>query len=419
MPENNFTVRKAEDVLNLFRVCKKAKGRKGGWFVSCPFHGSDSDPSLHIYDSVDTGEHRLMVKCFGCDVSSTKILEYINSNGSTFLDFSELELIASGKKKVKEIEDVPLTLTATYTYKDRLGNLLYQVLRYEPKTFRYRRPTTPEEKEDSGKSWIYSRDGMTPKLYNLDLIDVVQRKYSDTPVFLLEGESKCDLFRSMKLVATCNPFGGTSGKFLPEFSDDLSGTSVVLIPDNDLTGYNHIYEIAEILLPVVKSIKIILLPRLEKLHDDVKDWFNSYGGTREELLSLVGFADELKDKSIDYIKENFPYSFIDEEKVQIDLSALDSLIQQSANEPTSYCYSEKLQNFLQRGREILESEGHLAALCPMCLNTGYLLTRNEDGQLAIEAEKTLDLDSGEDGNSVMLKVCNHGQFEQNIDDFAF
>ncbi|HNC59255.1 MAG TPA: hypothetical protein PLP33_27760 [Leptospiraceae bacterium] len=419
MEEIKFTPKKAEDVLGLFKTYKKAKGSKGGYFVSCPFHGSDSDPSLHIYDSDATGEHRLMVKCFGCDVPKTAILDYINSNGSTLLDVSELELIASGKRKPKEVEDVPLTLTNTYTYKDRKGNLIYQVLRYEPKTFRYRRPTTPEEKEDSGRSWLYSQSGIEPQLYHLELIEAVQKNSPETVIFKLEGEGKCDFFRSMKLVATCNPFGGTSGKFLPKFAEELTNTNVVLIPDNDLTGYNHIHEVAGLLLPVVKSLKIVILPRLEKLHDDVKDWFNKYGGTREELLSLVSFAEELKEKSIGYIKEKYPYTFIEKDnEVSINLSELDALIEQGKNQHEN-TYSEKLQGFLERGRKILDEEGHLVSLCPDCLNTGFILGKNEDGHYAVLAEKTVDLETGEDGSAVVLKTCNHGQFEEEISDFNF
>src|SRR5207253_4877148 len=47
----------------------------------------------------------------------------------------------------------------TYDYTNENGQLLYQVVRYEPKSFRHRQP--------DGSSWKYSLEGITRVLYNL------------------------------------------------------------------------------------------------------------------------------------------------------------------------------------------------------------------------------------------------------------
>jgi hypothetical protein len=411
---DSFVDKKAEDVINLFSNVKPNKGRKGGFFVSCPFHGSDSDPSLHIYDSEVTGNHKLMVKCFGCDVSPRTILDFINSGGEGVLSTEELIALANGTKKAKHVEDVPLTLTNTYSYNSPEGELLYQVLRFEPKTFRYRRPATQEELDDTGKPWVYGLSGFSPTLYNLDLVRYAH-KDNKIPVFVLEGEGKCDLVRKHKLIATTNSFGGTTGKWKPEYADLLKGLDVIIIPDNDLTGYNHVYEVFESLLGKAKSIKIVTLPRVENLHDDIKDWFNVYGGTREELLSLVSSAEDLSTKDVDYVKSNFKFNFEDSEQLSVDLSALDSLVVETA--PSDSQYSEKLLTFLQMGRELLDAEGEFVGLCTTCLNTGFVLTKNDDGMIAAAAY-VYD-DSSENGNAVSLNVCNHGNYDENPDDFKY
>jgi hypothetical protein len=234
-------------------------------------------------------------------------------------------------------------------------------------------------------------------------------------VFVLEGEGKCDLVRKHKIIATTNSFGGTTGKWKPDYADLLKGLDVVIIPDNDLTGYNHVYEVFESLLGKAKSIKIVTLPRVENLHEDIKDWFNVYGGTREELLSLVSSAEDLSTKDVDYVKSNFKFSFEDNEQLSVDLSALDSLVVETA--PSDGQYSEKLLTFLQMGRELLDAEGEFVGLCATCLNTGFVLTKNDDGMIAAAAY-VYD-DSSENGNAVSLNVCNHGNYDENPDDFKY
>lgn len=424
----------AKDVLHLFSDYKDHKGKNKGYFVTCPFHANDKNPSLHIYDSTKTGEHRLMVKCFGCDVPSERILEFINNSGAGVLSESDLAQIASGKKKARKIAEVPLTLTNVYDYTVGTSKeVAYQILRYEPKTFKCRRPSTYDERMESGKDWVYSRPELDTDLllYNMHLLDYVRASSSERYVFKLEGEGKCDLFTKHKLISTCNPFGATNGKFLPHFADMLAGMKVVIIPDNDITGYNHLYEVSELLLPLVSSLKVVVLPRLKHHHDDVKDWFNKYDGSKEELMSLVESAEELVGKDVAYIKTAY---VLDQDSIEeraeskLNLSLLDQLIAETesleftSDEGTSeVVYSQTLITAMETGRAILESKGRFAGLCEMCFGLGYQITQNTDGYMAIiGATLTGDGDSSENTNTaIMLSACNHGIYSQNIDDFQY
>ena len=70
----------------------------------------------------------------------------------------------------------------------------------------------------------------------------------------------------------------------PYFQD----RDVVLLPDNDKAGRDHVRQVAAILAPVAASIRILELPDLPP-KGDVVDWLAA-GGTGEELRRLVDAA---------------------------------------------------------------------------------------------------------------------------------
>lgn len=55
----------------------------------------------------------------------------------------------------------PLNIVSTYDYRDEKGNLLFQVCRLEPKSFRRRRP-------DGKGGWAYDTRGVREVLYRLN-----------------------------------------------------------------------------------------------------------------------------------------------------------------------------------------------------------------------------------------------------------
>src|SRR5689334_8366983 len=74
-------------------------------------------------------------------------------------------------------------LVATYLYRDATGTPLYQVLRYEPKSFRQRRP-------DGAGGWISNLKGVKRVLYQLPEVTAAIQK--GETVYLVEGERDAD-----------------------------------------------------------------------------------------------------------------------------------------------------------------------------------------------------------------------------------
>ena len=176
-------------------------------------------------------------------------------------------------------------VVAEYDYTDEFGALLHQVVRYEPKTFRQRRPDC----ENPGR-WINNVDGVAIVPYRLpELIEAVG---NDQPILIVEGEAKVDLLRSWNVAATC--CSGGSGKWKHEHSEFLDGADVMLLPDADDAGYRHVEQVGASLNGVAKRIRVVLLPNLPP-KGDVVDWAEA-GGTREKLDELIEGTPEWKPK---------------------------------------------------------------------------------------------------------------------------
>jgi putative DNA primase/helicase len=180
-------------------------------------------------------------------------------------------------------------IEATYDYLDEAGVLLYQKLRFVPKSFRQRRPD-PAAKG----GWNWKLGDVRRVLYNTP--DLVARP-TET-VFGLEGEKDCDNgARKLGILTTCNGEGGSKApsksgkKWRPEYSEQLRGRDVVVIPDNDAVGRGHAQTIARALIAVWCTVRVVSLPGEinGKAVKDLSDWIAA-GGTREQLDALVAAA---------------------------------------------------------------------------------------------------------------------------------
>ena len=163
------------------------------------------------------------------------------------------------------------TVAAAYDYCDEAGALVFQVLRYEPKTFRQRRP--------EGSGWSWSVKGVRVLPYRLPelLADPA------ATVFLVEGEKDADRLASLGLVATCN--AGGAGKWKKEHSEFLRSRRVVVLPDNDSAGAKHAQQVERSLRGIAAEVQTLVLPNLPD-KGDVSDWLDA-GGTAEELVALA------------------------------------------------------------------------------------------------------------------------------------
>jgi hypothetical protein len=174
-------------------------------------------------------------------------------------------------------------IVATYDYKDEQGKLLYQVVRYEPKDFRQRRPK-------AGGGWENTVKGSRLVLYCLPLLLAAAMSRM---VLILEGEKDVDRAASMGIVATTNAMG--AGKWRTDYTESLRGRIVVIIPDNDQPGRDHAQQVAQSLYGIAKIIKVVELPGVPE-KGDLSDWFDQ-GHTKDELRALIVSAPEWKPSS--------------------------------------------------------------------------------------------------------------------------
>ncbi|HUW45609.1 MAG TPA: toprim domain-containing protein [Dehalococcoidia bacterium] len=237
-----------DQFLDLFPA-KPRQRIKNGYNVLCPAH-DDHDPSL----SVSLDNHKVLLHCkAGCQTS--QIL--------TKLDLSEGDLFLS---------DSPTpTIETTYPYHDENGQLLFEVVRYKPKTFKARRP-------DSNGDWAWNIQGIKPVIYHLP--DIKRAIAKGDNIYITEGERDCDSLWALGLIATTNPFG--AGKWKPEYSKMLSRAKVIIVPDNDNEGRKHAIGVLESLEGTAGSLAVVEVPQTAK---DITEWLEQ-GHSQEDFPSL-------------------------------------------------------------------------------------------------------------------------------------
>lgn len=168
-------------------------------------------------------------------------------------------------------------IVATYPSVDEAGALLFEVVRYDPKGFRQRRP-------DGAGGIAWDLHGVRQVPYHLpELIEAIG---SERTVFIVEGEKDVDRLRALNVPATCNAAG--AGKWRLDFVEHFVGADVVIVPDNDDPGRDHAEKVARALKPVATRVRVLTLPNLPR-KGDVSDWLDA-GGRVEELHRLAEVA---------------------------------------------------------------------------------------------------------------------------------
>ena len=237
------------DLNTLLGKLQKVKQlRNGEYQALCPAH-NDKIPSLHIKQD---GNHILLHCKAGC--SLVAILQVLQ------LSKRDLFIEQTNPKQVK--------IVAEYDYEDETGNPLFQVVRYEPKSFKQRH-------KDKQGNWVWNSQGIRRVLYHLPAVLATPL---DKTIYFVEGEKDANALWEQGLVATTSPGGTNSWK--PEYASFLTGKRVVLIPDNDTAGYEYAKQVAHSLMDKAKELKCVLLPG-----QDISDWLNA-GGDIKALPSL-------------------------------------------------------------------------------------------------------------------------------------
>jgi len=242
----------------LYATTGEAASQNGkGWSARCPAH-DDHNPSLSIAAGDDG---RVLLRCHaGCTVDAI-----CKSVGLHVSDLMPPKPVKSASKPKRRI-------VATYDYRDEQGTLLFQVVRYDPKDFRQRRP-----KPDGG--WTWSVTGVRVVPYRL--LELVGEPTA--VVVIAEGEKDVDNLAGIGVLATCN--AGGAGKWTAEHAQYLRGRHVVILADNDEAGRRHAQQVAQSLQGIAASVRIVELPGLPA-KGDVSDWIAA-GGTKDQLRELA------------------------------------------------------------------------------------------------------------------------------------
>ena len=255
MPEHKSEVTIQDVIAALERAGCHPKQAGDHWQAQCPAH-EDSNPSL----SITQGHTQdVLVKCFaGCDWK-----DVLGKLG--LYNAPPLKLHRGGKPKLGPI-------VAIYDYDHH-----YQVVRYEPKTFRQRRP-------DGDGGWHWNLKGITPRLYHQDGLAGSQT------AIVCEGEKDVDRLRALApgwKITTCN--SGGQGKWRAVHTAALQAAGVkriIVYPDNDDPGQAHAQDVAEKCRKAGLTVKVVKLP------DDVKDVSEYLDSHDEKSLSKLSRESE-------------------------------------------------------------------------------------------------------------------------------
>jgi len=228
-----------------------------GWSACCPAH-EDRRASLSIGEG---GDGRALLNCHaGCKTETI-----CAALGLRMIDLMATADLWSTRGTTKN--GSKSRVVAHYDYRDEAGDIVFQAVRYEPKDFKQRRP-------DGTGGWTWSVKGVRVVPYRLpELLAEPER-----PVVVAEGEKDCDNLARIGLLATCN--AGGAGKWTAEHSAFLRGRRVIVLPDNDNAGRIHAEQVANSLLDVAESVRVLELAGLPD-KGDASDWIAAQPEARE------------------------------------------------------------------------------------------------------------------------------------------
>ena len=200
-----------EEIVKRFDGARRAGN---GFMVKCPCH-ADSNQSLSISEG-DGG--KVLLHCFaGCETRD--ILAKVGlSEKDLFNDAPPARIV---KREV-----------AWYTYTDRDGKPIVQVVRFEPKEFRRKSP-------DGSGGWKWGGTGSAAALYRWPQLARACAA-GCARVWLVEGEKDCENMVKLgpEVIAT-TALGGAS-KWRAEYAAEFAGAKeVFIIADNDSDGSRH------------------------------------------------------------------------------------------------------------------------------------------------------------------------------------
>jgi hypothetical protein len=217
----------------------------------CPSH-NDKSPSL----TASFNSEKILVKCqAGCTFK--EIVIAVGMEQSQFF---------TPKEKTP-----PKKIVVTYRYEDKDGGHVMDVVRFDPKDFRPRRP--------DGR---YTLEGVTRVPYRLP--ETLKTIKENRTVLLVEGEKDCDNLAQLGLTATTFP--GGAGKWRDDYLQWFKGASIACLPDNDNAGREGMNLLASKISQVASSIRWLNIPGIPE-KGDISDWIKIEGNELDKFKTMV------------------------------------------------------------------------------------------------------------------------------------
>ena len=243
----------------------KIRQRGTEWRGPCPVHKGERD-------SFAVNSKTGLIHCHRCKRGWNLVTLEMDLTGADFKEAKTQVCRIAGRIEAGSGKRI----IATYKYAGPDGKLLYEVVRYDPKDFRQRRP-------DGNGGHVWNLKGVKRVLYRLPEIAAKPTK----SVFIAEGEKDVAALEGLGLLATCN--AGGAGKWQDSYSAALKGRNVLILPDNDAPGRKHALAVARSLLDTAARIRIVTLPEGK----DAADWVAA-GGNVAKLRALATAAEDFK-----------------------------------------------------------------------------------------------------------------------------
>jgi putative DNA primase/helicase len=183
-----------------------------GWTAFCPSHADREKRSLSVKLAEDG---RTLLHCFvGCETE--KVCRAVS------MTLADLAPPPSNGRRPSRRE------IAAYANHDERGALLYEVVRFEPKDFRPRRP-------DGQGGWAWDLKGVRRVVYRLPELAEQRR------VVLVEGEKDADRLWALGIPATTTQ--GARKSWRDQYAEQIRAAGneeVVPCPDNDDAGRAYV-----------------------------------------------------------------------------------------------------------------------------------------------------------------------------------
>jgi hypothetical protein len=246
MPPSNSWIERARNVPIEREIERRGVQLNGGSKTErsgpCPLCGGDDRFSINTKKQV--------FNCRGCGVGGDVIKLVEHLDGCEFIaactTLTGEPPPPKGNGRANDKGATRKAVVASFEYQNADGSIAFAVDRIQfqksdgsyvlkdgkpDKVFRRRRPDP-----DHPGQWIHNVSGVPVVPYRLP--ETIEAIAAGHPVLVAEGEAKCDLLASWNIAATCN--AGGAKKWKSEHSEFLRGADIVLVPDNDGVGWEHI-----------------------------------------------------------------------------------------------------------------------------------------------------------------------------------